>query len=307
MKRPAPMAGPVDQARLSGLETVVHLRRLKERARRSLPVPLFAAGRKTWRIVTGADRAIARRRRQFEELNVGNPSHRITLRKGITFAIDPRSRDACDPFCWRSPVETAEFDAFVQLARGRRAFVDVGALHGIFALAFCAMNPEGRALALDPSPFAADVIPASITLSGFKSRLTFLNIAADVEARDTLAVANARDGAMMRATPISEATGLVESDRLDVICDRAALRPDLLKIDVEGFDLNVLRGAASVLDARPAIMLEVHPWSMGRIGQDPDDLARLLLDRGYRLRTLDGTPPTPFSNRHRFHVICEPG
>ena len=55
---------------------------------------------------------------------------------------------------------------------------------------------------------------------------------------------------------------VVELRRLD---DEAGLeKPDLIKIDVEGFELNVLDGATNTLAAKPDLFLEMH-------GSDPAD------------------------------------
>jgi len=44
---------------------------------------------------------------------------------------------------------------------------------------------------------------------------------------------------------------------LDVICKEYSIQPSFLKIDVEGAELNVLRGATSVLKGVKALMVEI--------------------------------------------------
>jgi FkbM family methyltransferase len=51
---------------------------------------------------------------------------------------------------------------------------------------------------------------------------------------------------------------------LDGYLQKAGLRPDLVKIDVEGAELAVLRGACRMLrEARPVILVEVHDLGSG--------------------------------------------
>jgi hypothetical protein len=64
-------------------------------------------------------------------------------------------------------------------------------------------------------------------------------------------------------------------------------RLDVVKVDVEGAEGDVLRGARRLLrEARPAIVLEFHrPHGWPAIGE--------LLDAGYELQELDGRPLDP--------------
>lgn len=62
----------------------------------------------------------------------------------------------------------------------------------------------------------------------------------------------------------------------DAFCAFAGIRPDLLKIDVEGEEAAVLRGSAGILgERRPAILLSTH----GDLAKE--ECLRLLRDAGY--------------------------
>jgi FkbM family methyltransferase len=65
---------------------------------------------------------------------------------------------------------------------------------------------------------------------------------------------------------------------------------DVLKIDVEGAELGVLKGAQRLLSSErpPAIVFEFADWAEARIpGQWPGDAQRLLFQAGYRLFRLE--------------------
>ncbi|MFZ0658613.1 MAG: FkbM family methyltransferase, partial [Candidatus Binataceae bacterium] len=69
-------------------------------------------------------------------------------------------------------------------------------------------------------------------------------------------------------------------------------RVNLLKIDVEGYEEPVLRGAHALLGdpaRRPrAIFVEVHPFAWEALGTTSDSILDLLTGAGYRVESPDG-------------------
>jgi hypothetical protein len=81
----------------------------------------------------------------------------------------------------------------------------------------------------------------------------------------------------------------VEMTSLDREVERLGLEPDLLKIDVEGFEYEVLLGARGLLARRkPPICLELHLGLLERRGVAPRQVVELLQSHGYGFRTYHG-------------------
>jgi FkbM family methyltransferase len=184
---------------------------------------------------------------------------------------------------------TAELDAFKRLAAGHHAFLDVGAAAGLFAAAFCALTGD-RAYAFEPSPrnFARmrELIAANPEL-----QIEPHNLALGAKA-GTLAV-DSSHGAQFRgvADPESESAGeTMTVATLDEFARAHGLTPDFAKVDVEGMELEVLRGGAQTFtDSIDALLLEVHPkLLMG--GANVSEVQALLRGFGFRLMTLDFEP-----------------
>lgn len=78
-----------------------------------------------------------------------------------------------------------------------------------------------------------------------------------------------------------------------------ARRRMLVKCDVEGAELEVLKGAARLMEAaRVPILLSVHPYFLPRMGASVDDVRRLLDQRGYEVKWL--------AKDHDEHWLCTP-
>jgi FkbM family methyltransferase len=81
---------------------------------------------------------------------------------------------------------------------------------------------------------------------------------------------------------IQPETAEVKTWSLDEYCQRTKLHPRVIKIDVEGAELMVLRGAREVLTRhKPTLILAVHPAMIP--GEQVDVLFSLLDQHGYKI------------------------
>ena len=72
----------------------------------------------------------------------------------------------------------------------------------------------------------------------------------------------------------------------DVCAAHEIERVRFIKADVEGFEPEVLQGAARVLERdMPALLLEVEDRHLSRYGRTADDVSRMLRERGYGMAT----------------------
>jgi hypothetical protein len=96
----------------------------------------------------------------------------------------------------------------------------------------------------------------------------------------------------------------VECVRLDTVF--AGVPLDVLKIDVEGYELEVLRGAQLLLSdplRRPrCIFVELHPYAWGSPEETGNQLFSLLNSSGYRVTRVDGA--TVADIRHHCEIVA---
>lgn len=228
-------------------------------------------------------------RRRFRRLNRGAVANTLTLRKGFTVLVQAPAREGFEAYCWWWPEMVKELDYFLDLSRTRRVLLDIGALHGIFSLAFAYERPEVMAVAIDPSPEACAIVAAhaaanrlsniAVVNRALGDRVMTLDMVPHAHHLEVLA-AGAVDGRKVLNIPVTT---------VDLLSDEMAIHPDIVKIDVEGYELHVLQGATRVLSTdRPDIMLELHPDRLRAYGGSVSELIALLLGHGYQVRDLRG-------------------
>ncbi|HEU4882941.1 MAG TPA: FkbM family methyltransferase [Longimicrobium sp.] len=201
-----------------------------------------------------------------------------TLPGGETVRVLPEYR-----FIGWNPVE---YDAFRAASAPGGVALDVGANVGAYALLFGAwMRPGGRVYAFEPSPRAFDGLRRHVEINGLAEVVRPVRAAvSDVEGTAALAGAD-QQGTSRLAHPDDGNTMTVETMTIDGFCAREGITPTLIKIDVEGWELEALRGARDTI-ARGggglALFVEMHPTVWRERGLSADDVRAELDHQGLR-------------------------
>lgn len=178
-------------------------------------------------------------------------------------------------------------------------FVDVGANIGGHALPLARSCPLARVLAIEASPAIADVLEKNIASNHLSERVELIRCAAtdrDGEALFLDAAETEFGQGALSAT--GESGRSVVCRRLDgLIAEFSQVAPSLIKIDVEGHELEVLRGAQAILQssAPPLILFEFHGDAEAHAGHQVGAAQAFLIGLGFLLYQL--TPRTGLLRR----------
>jgi len=179
--------------------------------------------------------------------------------------------------------------------------IDVGAHAGQFTKLFARLAREGRVIAVEPSPYALSILRTVVRLKrletvtivpkGLSDRPGSLVLKSPIKRSGAVGFGLASFAAAAPARPTRSDTVAVET--LDRLADALGLvRCDLIKCDVEGWEVKVLEGGRGVLARfRPALLVEVSAASLARSGQTPERLWSLLAPLGYAAARLPGGEP----------------
>jgi FkbM family methyltransferase len=166
-----------------------------------------------------------------------------------------------------------------QMCRTGGTVVDVGAHVGLMTLAGAiAVGSQGIVIAIEPNPVIFERLAANVA-SLPQVRAVNCAVGADPEQASLFVPRGHSGGGSLRqelAPPHHEAVS-VEVARLDDILPAEVREIDVLKIDVEGFEEQVLRGSRAILESGRVrnLMIEYSPhWKsrdwlsdlVGRLG-----------------------------------------
>jgi FkbM family methyltransferase len=184
-------------------------------------------------------------------------------------------------------------------------FWDVGANIGLFSLfASKIVGPSGHVVSFAPSPQVLSllrqntngqnikVLPYGIgnadTLKSFAAQGTSW-ASSFVEAVTAINRQFLPDQAIEQVT--------VTMCKLDTLLDSVpSPNPTLVKIDIEGFELEALKGADRLLSSgRPKLLIEIHPPQLAMSGGSEDEIFELLHDHHYSWLVIDRNPNSLYS------------
>jgi FkbM family methyltransferase len=166
-------------------------------------------------------------------------------------------------------------------------FLDVGANFGFWSLyAGRIVGPCGRVIACEPAPEVyrvlvesakrCDVVVTPLHV-GLGSRDAVVAFAAQGTSECSSFCREVTLNSQHWKPRVSVVDVPVAMRRVDSMVEELELRPTVMKIDVEGFELEVLKGARDTLEHHGcALFIEVHPYQLGLSGGSEDSLRELL-------------------------------
>jgi len=181
----------------------------------------------------------------------------------------------CGYWDWRNLAVAAT------LCQAGDQIVEIGANTGTETIGFSRIvGPRGRVTAFEPEPTLLQALQSNVRLNGFSNVVTCAAAIADragsVSFSRPASLSNSGVGHIAAASDDVASAVVVSAITLDAIADD--LGPaSLISVDVEGYEVSVLRGAAGYLRRfRPALVLEVCPKLLARTGDDMSGLAAQL-------------------------------
>lgn len=225
-------------------------------------------------------------KRAYETALRALPGDHLTCRLpgGETFFVDPAHRH----LTWNAE----EYAALKACTRPGATVLDIGANVGAYTLLFATwVDARGRVYAFEPAAASRAGLARHLAINGLADRVTIRREAVSNTSGARHFVERGTDGGNRIARAFAAHSVEVPALTIDEFCATSRLIPDVIKVDVEGAELDVLRGARQTIAARGAslaLFVELHPSVWPTIGTSRAETEAELHAQRLAIEPLDG-------------------
>ncbi len=209
------------------------------------------------------------------------------------FDPDPNMRNTFRAYALKRIHEEATTSLFCNTVKEGDVVVDLGANIGYFTLlAAKLVGRQGKVYAFEPEPRNYSYLLKNIQLNGYDQVVALQKAVADKPGRVKLFICPYDTG----HHTIQQYGGIkeyrpelagdkkefveIETVRLDDFFEGIAVRPNVIKMDVEGAEMLALSGMERLINESDNLVMfvEFFPLLIREMGQSPEEFARRLLE-----------------------------
>lgn len=214
---------------------------------------------------------------------------------GVSFLMIPKGAEAAANWSG-SRFERREIAFILQVLQSGMTFLDIGANVGIYAIAAAKKDPNVKVYAFEPCGWTFQVLEENIRLNALSNVAAIRTALGDRIGKVVLQVnAPGKDGLNTIGRPSHPDCQIIAQETVPMttldafIQSHSVSRVDVMKVDVEGAELMVLRGGKNLLEREdaPLILYEGYSWCTKGFDYHPVEIMWLLQDYGYSLFVLD--------------------
>ena len=203
------------------------------------------------------------------------------------------------------------------LAKHHSNIMDVGCNIGQAAMLMLCNDSVKKIALVDPNPLALAWAAENLIMNSFSDKAHFVPAFVSDKSDERIELYTVGVGAagskfkgFAKTAAKADSHFTVETLTLDLLSERLDLNPDLIKVDVEGAEYEVLKGAAKLaLEIHPAFFVEIHSGPELSIASNTENILDWCVQTGYRawyMKTKELLSVEFIKNRGRYHALLLP-
>lgn len=210
-------------------------------------------------------------------------SERLVMRNSLKYQLD--ISHVVDHFVYFGLRDNA-FDNLLKLVRPGNIIVDIGANIGRFALPFGKAASPGVVYCFEPDSENYDRLVLNLGINKLSNVVVFKRGLGEAEGSSKLYKIDVHNPGMNRFSKYGEQDAMFETVTVSTLDREVSVlsikKIDFIKIDVEGFEFEVLKGAGQVIDTfRPTLFVELNNENLKANDASAEEVLEWIQNKDY--------------------------
>ncbi|MCV0430405.1 FkbM family methyltransferase [Nitrosopumilus sp.] len=204
--------------------------------------------------------------------------------EGIIFVARPKFEDLAR-FLFSEVI--AKWEPFSLITGKNNVIIDLGANVGYYTLKLSKKNKDCKIIAIEPDPNTFKILSQNCELNNLKN-IALHNVAISEE-NGTVKLFQSKThsgtSSILSKSYSQNESVSIKSITLDNLLGNLYKKIDWLKIDVEGSELFVLKGASNTLKITNKIIIELHEEILNQNNQSSKQIIDILTKNNFKITT----------------------
>jgi len=226
-----------------------------------------------------------KRKKIISSWRSNNPNNILRYENGIAFNISTKKNSMSKSLVLQEHTESNETKFLKKIIKPGQTVLDVGANMGWYSIHFSKwVGQRGKIFAFEPVPEIYEELESNIKLNCCQNIIIFNCALGNQNESVLFNVSDFEGGSGASSENLKFGKEIKVSKRKldDLMNDQNLDNIDFLKIDIEGGELNMLKGAEKLIEKyKPKMLLEIVDIHCDRFKYSPEDVCNFLINKGY--------------------------
>ena len=216
----------------------------------------------------------------------------ITLKKGIPRKINNKTIRFPPKWSRYFPgdYEADNYSFLEHQVKSGMNIIDIGAHIGLFSVYTSKLTgPKGKVICFEPTPGTFTILKETLRLNHSENVTPVQAAVGATSGHATFYVTNDTEGSNSNSLVLNKEESRTDGydvtiTTIDEVCKQYNIKPGLIKVDVEGAELDTLRGGVTTMEsARPLFIVGLHPSFIAMKGDSLKQIWDLIKQYNYKV------------------------
>ena len=220
--------------------------------------------------------------------NIRTDHIQITVNSNYLMYVDLKDKGISKELCVHKTREPFSTEFLQKFVKEEDIVIDIGANIGYYSLMEAQLANKGKVYAIEPIPTNVDLLKKNVELNAYKNIFVYQFAIGDKNGVGKMYIYDKCNWCSFIKNPMGNIVNEVKVPLMTLdtfVNEYVDQSPSFIRMDVEGYEYQIIRGAAKVLENKPLkLCIELHPHLMPR--KNMVELLNILKQKGFEIKAI---------------------